>query len=30
MTRLSALSKQQKTVVLGSWFGWALDVYDLV
>jgi MHS family proline/betaine transporter-like MFS transporter len=30
MTRLSALSKQQKTVVLGSWFGWALDGYDLV
>lgn len=38
MARLSAklgifgqsLSRQQKTVVLGSWFGWALDGYDLV
>ena len=38
MTRLSAklgifgqaLSRQQKAVVLGSWFGWALDGYDLV
>ena len=24
------LSEQQKTVVFGSWFGWALDGYDLV
>ena len=25
-----ALSKQQKAVVFGSWFGWSLDGYDLV
>jgi len=24
------LSGQQKTIVFGSWFGWALDGYDLV
>jgi MFS family permease len=24
------LTKQQKTVVLGSWLGWSLDGYDLV
>jgi MFS transporter, MHS family, proline/betaine transporter len=24
------LSKQQKAIVLGSWFGWSLDGYDLV
>ena len=24
------LSKQQKAIVFGSWFGWALDGYDLV
>src|SRR6266540_7197516 len=26
----TGLSKQQKTIVFGSWFGWALDGYDLV
>jgi MHS family proline/betaine transporter-like MFS transporter len=25
-----ALSKQQKAIVFGSWFGWSLDGYDLV
>ncbi|HET7284324.1 MAG TPA: MFS transporter [Nitrososphaeraceae archaeon] len=25
-----ALSKQQKAIAFGSWFGWALDGYDLV
>jgi MFS transporter, MHS family, proline/betaine transporter len=24
------LSKQQKAVIFGSWFGWSLDGYDLV
>lgn len=24
------LSKQQKSVVIGSWLGWSLDGYDLV
>jgi MHS family proline/betaine transporter-like MFS transporter len=27
---IQALSTQQKAVVFGSWFGWALDGYDLV
>jgi MHS family proline/betaine transporter-like MFS transporter len=27
---LLGLTKQQKTVVLGSWLGWSLDGYDLV
>lgn len=27
---LRVLSTQQKAVVFGSWFGWALDGYDLV
>ena len=26
----TGLSGQQKTIVFGSWFGWALDGYDLV
>lgn len=26
----TGLSREQKTVVLASWFGWALDGYDLV
>ncbi len=26
----TGLSLQQKTIVFGSWFGWALDGYDLV
>jgi hypothetical protein len=35
MVRLSGLSgkvlsKQQKAVMFGSWFGWSLDGYDLV
>ena len=29
-TALLGLTKQQKTVVLGSWLGWSLDGYDLV
>lgn len=28
--RLSNLDKAAKTIVLGAWFGWALDGYDLV
>ena len=24
------LTKQQKTVIFGSWLGWSLDGYDLV
>jgi hypothetical protein len=27
---LKQLSKQQKTIITGSWLGWALDGYDLV
>ncbi|MFZ1077834.1 MAG: MFS transporter, partial [Nitrosotalea sp.] len=27
---LDNLDKSQKVIVLGSWFGWALDGYDLV
>jgi len=30
MGTLYALSTQQKAVAFGSWFGWALDGYDLV
>ena len=26
----SKLSSQQKAIIFGSWFGWALDGYDLV
>lgn len=26
----TGLSGQQKTIVFASWFGWALDGYDLV
>ncbi|HJU13725.1 MAG TPA: MFS transporter [Candidatus Nitrosotalea sp.] len=30
MSKLDNLSTAAKTIVLGSWFGWALDGYDLV
>ncbi len=30
MPKLANLDRSEKTIVLGSWFGWALDGYDLV
>ncbi|MDE2589685.1 MAG: MFS transporter, partial [Patescibacteria group bacterium] len=30
MSKLANLDRSEKIIVLGSWFGWALDGYDLV
>jgi MFS family permease len=30
VTEMFGLSKQQKSIVIGSWLGWSLDGYDLV
>ena len=30
MSKLAKLDRSEKVIVLGSWFGWALDGYDLV
>ena len=30
MFGMFGLTKQQKTVVFGSWLGWSLDGYDFV
>ena len=27
---MTSLTKQQKSIVFGSWLGWSLDGYDLV
>ncbi len=27
---MTSLTRQQKSIVFGSWFGWSLDGYDLV